>query len=56
MADDEMIGVLLGAKRDDGSLVHRIAMKAGHTRQGSRPPSARLAAPQGGDPRARPGC
>jgi GNAT superfamily N-acetyltransferase len=34
MADDELIGVLLGAKRDDGSLVHRIAIKAGHTRQG----------------------
>ena len=34
MADDELIGVLLGAKRDDGSLVHRIAIKVGHTRQG----------------------
>lgn len=34
MADDELVGVLLGAKRDDGSLVHRIAIKAGHTRRG----------------------
>ena len=34
MADEELIGVLLGAKRDDGSLVHRIAIKAGHTRRG----------------------
>ncbi len=34
MSGDEIIGVLLGAKRDDGSLVHRLAVKAGHTRQG----------------------
>lgn len=34
MAGDELIGVLLGAKRDDGNLVHRIAVKPGHQRQG----------------------
>jgi hypothetical protein len=34
MVDDEAIGVVLGAKRDDGSLVHRIAIKRGHTGRG----------------------
>ena len=34
MAGDELIGVLLGAKRHDGNFVHRIAVKPGHQRQG----------------------
>ncbi len=34
IVDDEPVGVLLGAKRDDANLVHRIALKPGHERRG----------------------
>lgn len=34
MAGDEPIGVLLGAKRDDGNLVYRIAVRPDQQRQG----------------------
>jgi GNAT superfamily N-acetyltransferase len=34
IVDDEPVAVLLGAKREDGNLVHRIAVKPGHARQG----------------------
>jgi GNAT superfamily N-acetyltransferase len=34
MEGDEPIGVLLGAKRDDGNLVYRLAVRPGHQRQG----------------------
>jgi len=49
---DRVVAVLLGAKRDDANLVYRIVVAEGHRRRGSWPPSSRVAAEQGRDPRS----